>query len=259
MSFKLAQAPVHERTSRSCARKAELGTLLDEGRPELSLSTQQPFGCRRHAIPRTPHRPSARLQAPPECYTLARHHPVLPRITRSRRCARWCAPPRHAATPKRLQHRQCERCRRCLADTGIVGEHQQQRQLQRERARVGAAVRARHHDHAFCRPPGASCVIESFDRDHAPAAGPARLRPCASSAFLPSSMRSARRATLQRLQVLRRGRRLLLPLRPERTLGVVGRTTSSSVAAEPLWKYGACCQTPFSGVVRYCLVAEREA
>jgi hypothetical protein len=36
-------------------------------------------------------------------------------------------------------------------------------------------------------------------------------------------------------------------------------TTSSRVAADPLWKYGACCQTPRNGAVRYCPVALRPA
>lgn len=48
-------------------------------------------------------------------------------------------------------------------------------------------------------------------------------------------------------------------LRPSACFALYFATTSSSVAAEPLWKYGGCCHTPFNGAVRYCLVAVRDA
>jgi hypothetical protein len=36
-------------------------------------------------------------------------------------------------------------------------------------------------------------------------------------------------------------------------------TASSGVAAEPLWKYGGCCHTPFKGAVLNCFDALLDA
>ena len=52
---------------------------------------------------------------------------------------------------------------------------------------------------------------------------------------------------------------MAVSLRPKDFFVLYVRTTTSSVGALPLWKYGGCCHSPWRGAVRYCLVALRDA